>query len=110
MLARWVLADVCGELLTQPPRGHAFEGVDQPGQGHVGWVVHEQVHMVGVAVELAQLRAETLAHLVHDLLVAGQYLVGECATPVLRDKDQMGMEVVYDATSPAYIAVWLPSW
>jgi hypothetical protein len=67
------------------------------------WVVHEQVHMVGVAVELAQVRAETLAHLSHDLLAAGQYLVGERATPILRDKDQMGMEVAYDATSPAYI-------
>ena len=66
--------------------------------------------MVGVAAELAQVRAETLAHLVHDLLAAGQYLVGECATPVLRDKDQMGVKVVYDATSPTYIGVWLPSW
>jgi hypothetical protein len=66
--------------------------------------------MVVVAVELAQVRAETLAHLSHDLLAAGQHLVGERATPLLRDTDQVGVEVVYDATSPAYIGVWLPSW
>jgi hypothetical protein len=65
--------------------------------------------MVGVAVELAQVRAETLAHLSHDLLAAGQHLVGECATPILRDEDQVGVKVVCDATSPAYIGVWLPS-
>jgi hypothetical protein len=31
--------------------------------------------MVGVAVELAQVRAETLTRLSHDLLAAGQLLV-----------------------------------
>jgi hypothetical protein len=35
-----------------------------------------------------------LAHLSHDLLAAGQCLVGECATPILCDEDQLGVNVM----------------
>src|SRR6266700_2322260 len=84
MLTRQVLADVPGELLAQPASGDACEGADEAGQGDPGRVVHEQVHVIGFAVELAEFRAEVRADLPHDLLAAGQDLPGERAAPVLQ--------------------------
>jgi hypothetical protein len=66
--------------------------------------------MVGLAVELAQLSAETLAHLPHDLLAACEHVIRERATPIPRDEDQVGVKVVDNTTSPTYIRVRFPSW
>jgi hypothetical protein len=72
--------------------------------------VHEQVHVIGLAVELAKFRAEVRADVTHDLLAAGQDLPGERAAPVLRREDQMGMEAVDNGPSPANVGVSLPAW
>ena len=61
MLAPQVPADVARELLPEPAGGDALEGADQAGQGDPGRVVHEQVDVVGFAVELAELGAEVRA-------------------------------------------------
>src|SRR6266568_6687838 len=109
MLTRQVLADVPGELLAQPAGGDAFEGADEAGQGDLGRVVHEQVHVIGFAVELAEFRAEVRADLPHDLLAAGQDLPGERAAPVLRREDQVRVEAVDNGPSPAYVGVSFPA-
>lgn len=73
-------ADVRGEFLPQATGGDAFETVDQCGPGQAGRVVHEQVHVVVLAIELAQLRAQAGAHVPQDLLAAALDLIGERAT------------------------------
>lgn len=55
--------------------------------------MHTEVHVDRFAVELAQLRAEIVGDLGHDLLTAAQDLVGERSTPVLRREDQMHLTV-----------------
>lgn len=60
--------DFARELLPQSPGGDALEAVDQPGDSNRRRVVHEKVHMVTLAVELRQFRAEVRAHVPHDLL------------------------------------------
>jgi hypothetical protein len=44
--------------------------------------VHQQVHVVGLAVELAQLGADFGAHVAHQILAAGEHGVGEHWPPV----------------------------
>jgi hypothetical protein len=44
------------------------------------------VHVVGLAVELAQFGVEVGAHAVHRVLAEGQHLVGEHRSPVLVPK------------------------
>jgi hypothetical protein len=51
--------------------------------------VHQQVDVVMLAVELAQLGTEVGAHVSHDLLAAFQDLVGEHSTPILGYEDQV---------------------
>jgi hypothetical protein len=50
------------ELLPQSPGRHAFEAVDQAGDRHGGREVHQQVHVLGFAVELGQFAPEVRAH------------------------------------------------
>jgi hypothetical protein len=47
-----------GEVPARDARGHAFEAVHQLGDGGLRRVVHEQVHVVGLAVELFPLCLE----------------------------------------------------
>jgi hypothetical protein len=101
---------VGGGLLPEPAGGDALEGAGEPGQGDLRRVVDEEAHVVGFAVELAEFRAEVRADVPHDLLAAGQDLPGERAAPVLRREDQVRVEAVDNASSPAYIAVSFPAW
>jgi hypothetical protein len=66
--------------------GHAFEAVDQAGDGDGGREVHQQVHMLGLAAELGQFRPKDCAHIPHDLLHPFQVPRGEYRVPVLRDE------------------------
>jgi hypothetical protein len=72
--------------------------------------VHEQVHVIGVAVELAEFRTEVRADLPHDLLAAGQDLPGARAAPVLRREDHVRAEAVDNSPFPVYIGVSFPTW
>src|SRR5260370_25398731 len=110
MLTPQVSADVPGELLSQPPGGDALKGADQAGQGNPGRVVHEQVDVVGLAVELAQFGAEVRAHVPHDFLTAAQDLASERVAPVLRREDQVSMKAVDNGPAPAYVGVSFPAW
>ena len=73
-------------------------------------MVHEQVGVVGLAVELVQFGAEVAAEVGHDLFVAGEDGVGERPTPVFGGEDQVDVEVVDDAAAPAYIRIRGSSW
>ncbi|GIH69782.1 hypothetical protein Mth01_20350 [Sphaerimonospora thailandensis] len=64
--------------------------------------------VVVFAVELTQLDLEVGAHLPHDLLAAGQYLVREHPPPIFRDKHQMRVKVRDDMTSRPDVRVRFP--
>jgi hypothetical protein len=51
--------------------------------------VHEQVDVVGLAVELAQLGLEVAAGLPHHLFAEAEHVIVEDAAPVLRHEDQV---------------------
>ncbi|GAA5016557.1 hypothetical protein GCM10023335_42390 [Streptomyces siamensis] len=72
--------------------------------------MHEEVDVIGFAVELPQLCTEVGAHVAHDLVAALKDLVGERSAPVLGGEDHVRMKGVDDATAPADIGVWLPAW
>jgi hypothetical protein len=110
VLAPQVLAGVAGELLPRPAGGGALEGAGEAGQGGLGRVADEGVHVAGFAVELAEPRAGVCADLPRDLLAAGQDLPGERAAPVLRCEDQVSTEVAGDAPSPVHVGVLIPAW
>jgi ABC-type transport system involved in cytochrome bd biosynthesis fused ATPase/permease subunit len=95
------LVDPAGVLRTQVAGADAFEAVDELGQGDFRRVVHKQVNVIAFTVELAQLGLEGLAHVSHDLLAARQHVVVEDLPPVLRDKHQVGVEVVNNMISPS---------
>ena len=59
-----------------------FEAVHQPGQGHLGWEVDQQVYVVGFVVELDELHFEVVADRPHDLFGPREVPVGEHVVPV----------------------------
>jgi len=68
-----VPVDLAGELRSQPPRRHADEDVHQCGDGYLGRVIGEQVHVIVLVVELQRLRAEVRADLPHRVLAAREH-------------------------------------
>ena len=60
----------------------AFESLHQGGAPQGGRVCDEQVHVVGFAVELSQLRIELGADRAHEVLAEGEDLAGERRPPV----------------------------
>jgi putative transposase len=94
-----VVAAQVGELLPHPARRDSLEAVDKPGQGDLGRKVHEQVHVVVLAVELLQLALEVRAHVPHDLLKPLKVRPGEDRAAVLGEEDQVRVE--HENTVPA---------
>ena len=86
-----------------------FEGVDQPGAGDGRRVAHEQVHVIGSAVELGQLGTQVGAHLPDGVLAVGEHRVVEHATPIPRDKHQTGLPVGHDGSASTDVGIWLPA-
>ena len=78
--------------LPEPAGGHAFQGVHQRRDGHLGRVLDQQVHVVILAVALREYGAEVLADLPEDLREIADHLPRENATPVFRHEDQMHVE------------------
>jgi hypothetical protein len=105
MPAPQVLADVAGELLSQPPGGDAFEGAGEAGQGDLGRVVHGQVDVTGFAVELAEFRAGVRAQVPGDFLAAGRDLPGERAAPYFGVKTKWARRLV-TTVLPLWISVF----
>lgn len=100
MFAPQVLADVAGELLTEPAGGDAFEAAGWSGNGGLRRVVHQEVDVIACAVELPQFRSEVGTHLAHDRFAVLEDVVGEWAAPVLRGEDQVRVEGVDNRTAP----------
>ena len=98
-----------GVLLAEQPRRDALEAVHQRRQSHFRRVVNEQVHVIGISVELDQLGPEAVTDLDHDVCTAGEDLVGEHPTPVLRHEDQMRMKAIYDTTAPSDVGIRFPA-
>ena len=64
-----------------------------PGYGYLRRVLHEQVYVVVLPVELPQLRTEVTADLPHRVLAASRSMSAvQDAAPVLRHEDQMNVE------------------
>src|SRR5215472_6932323 len=100
-----VVAAQAREFLPQPPRGHPFEAVDQPGDGDGGREVHQQVDMLGFPVELAEVCAEVRAYVPYDLLHPLQVSGTEYLVPVLGDENQMDMQEEDTVFASAYVPV-----
>jgi hypothetical protein len=81
-----------GEFRSQPPGRHAVEAVHERRHSRLRRILSEQVHMVVLAVEFAQLRAEVTAHLPHRILARSEHVRVQHAAPVLRHEDQMNVE------------------
>ena len=79
------------------------------GERHLRRVLHEQVDMVFLPVELGQGRPQVRAHLRHDLFAPVEHLRVEHVTPILGDEHQVDVQVVDDAASTASIGVRFPS-
>jgi len=45
-------------ILAQKAAGHALEAVDQPRQGNLEWVLHQQVNVIVLAIAFDQFRLE----------------------------------------------------
>jgi hypothetical protein len=72
--------------------------------------VHQEVHVVVLAVELFQLGLEVRADLPHDLLAPHEHGVGHGLAPILSNENQMDMQVVDDVSAGANIRIRIPSW
>lgn len=97
------------EFLAQAAGGDALEGVHQFRQGDLGRIVHEEMYVVVLAVELAQLGLEVDADLPHDLLTPVQHCLGEYSATVFGHENQVDVEVVDHVATGSDIFVRLPS-
>ena len=80
------------------------------GERHLRRVLHEQVNMVFLSVELSRRRPEVRAHLRHDLFAPGEHLCVEHATPIPGDEHQVDVQIVVDAATAPNIGVWVLGW
>lgn len=72
-----------GELTPDRVSGAAFEALGENRNRQSGWIRDQQVHVVGLAVELDQLDIEFGADLTHGVLAQGEHRVVEHPTAVL---------------------------
>jgi len=67
------------------------------GERHLWWVLHEQVNMVFLSVELGQGRVEVRADLRQELFAPVEHLRVEHANPIVGDERQADVQVAGDA-------------
>ena len=87
-----VLVHDVGTLLAQQAARDTLQAVHELGQLHVWRVIHQQVHVVVLAVHLNELRAEVLAHAREDALQRLDVPAIEYFAPVFRCEHQMRMD------------------
>jgi len=80
-----------GEFPANGVSGAAFEAVHQRRDRQCGRISHEQVHVVGLAVELDQLDIELGAHGAHGGFGEGEYWIGEQFASELGYEDEVGV-------------------
>jgi hypothetical protein len=71
--------------------GTAFEPLRERRDGRGGRVVHEQVHVVGFAVELDSIDVEFNAQGADGVFAEGEYFVGEHRRPVFGHEVRVGV-------------------
>lgn len=98
-----VVASKLRELLAQQSRRHAFERVDELGDGNRGWVVHEQVDMLGLTVELDELGPEVFAYITEDRFQPSEVASRKHSVAVLGDEDQVRVQHEYAVATSADI-------
>ena len=65
--------------------------------------MHEQVDVIGLAVELAQFAAQTDADICHEVFAAGEHVAGEDGASVLGDKHQVRVQRVDRAAAALHV-------
>ena len=87
--------------LPDPSGRHALEGVDERRERNLRWVLDQEVNVVRLEVRLNQRALEVDAHLPpalpQDLENSGR----DDLPPILRDEDQVSIEVVDDVPTRA---------
>ena len=73
--------------LSQPAGGDACEGVYKPRDGNLGWVAHEQMDMVVLAIHLDQFCAK-VAHTLVNTSWSVQVLAVQHSAPILGYEDK----------------------
>ena len=81
-----------GSIRRVTAGGVTFQSLHECRDRQGGWVLHGQVSVVGVAVELEQRGVEFGAHGAHGVLGEGERVVGEHRPAVLGYEHQMGMQ------------------
>jgi len=94
---------LAGEPRSRLPGRPALEAVHQCGDGHFGPVIGKQVHVIVLAVEVPQLRAEARAGLPRRVLAALEHARAGHAAPVRRRKEQMDVERGNDVPATAVV-------
>ena len=75
-----------------------------------GWaVVHQQVQVIGLAVELARAGTHTSAHRVHEVFAAGEHRVGKRAAG-RADEHPVRVQGVDGAAGAAHVQVEVGEW
>ena len=95
------------KLFAQHPRRNPLERSDQIGQGHLGRVVDQQMHMVMFAVELHQLSLKILAHACENQLHGIEVLFLEHVASILCYEYQVHMKSENTMPSMAKIAIYI---
>jgi hypothetical protein len=96
-----------GVLGTHPACGRALRAVYEFVDRLRGWVLDQQVHVVGFAVELDRLGSEDVANLAEGGLAVGEYGVVEDALAVLGHEDEVGVEQRYRAAGSSVVRLRL---
>src|SRR5690606_30797752 len=84
-----LLADARVVPFADHPAGNAFQAIDQRRDSHLGRVVHQQVDVIVLAVELHQFRLEVGADAGEDVTQVVEDFLGEHFAPVFGHEDQM---------------------
>lgn len=92
-------------LLANHPARDALEAIDQGRHRHLGRIVHQQMHMVILAVELHQFCLKVSTDAGEDHAQVIENFFGEDAAAVFGHKDQMNVHSEYTVPAVANIVV-----
>lgn len=84
-----------------------LDRADEGGQGEFGWVVDEEMDVVGFAVGFHECDPVTVAYLLGDVDDEFAYPVGDGVASVFGDEDDMGVKVVDHVSSGPVICCFV---
>jgi hypothetical protein len=85
------LSDAWIVIFPNHPARNAFQAVDQIGSGYLGRIVHEQMNVIVLAIELDQFSLKVITDAGEDAVEIGEDLFGENFAPVFCHEDQVSM-------------------